>query len=169
MMAPMSILCLLAMNAEALSSPRKPSVPNAYSDARMSEPDQAAMNSAFTFHRRAILGAAITSSVALNGCPMTASALQERNEALCGTGFFTNIALYKCTEIGDISDEGKPRSLSTSEQGSMQALMNKMSLDVSVFDEDDKNNESKKGKRPTKSVERDAFLGSMGEAVGAMK
>jgi len=63
------------------------------------------------------------------------SALQERNEVLCGTGFFTNIALYKCTEIGDISDEGRPRPLSTTEEGSMQSLMDKMGMDLSVLDE----------------------------------
>jgi hypothetical protein len=125
------------------------------------------MKSVFIFDRRAILGAAITGSVALNGCPMAASALQERNEALCGTGFFTNIALYKCTEIGDISDEGKPRSLSTSEEGSMQSLMDKMGVDLAVFDEDDKNNESKKGKRQTKSVE--GYLSSMGESAAVLK
>ena len=66
---------------------------------------------------------------------MDASALQARNEALCGTGFFTNIALYKCTDIGDISDEGRSRPLSTTEEGSMQSLMDKMGMDLSVFDE----------------------------------
>ena len=61
--------------------------------------------------------------------PSVAHALKDRNEALCSTGFFTNIALYKCTEIGDISDEGKSRSLSNEQQGRLSSLMDKMGLD----------------------------------------
>lgn len=95
--------------------------------------------------RRAFLGTAVSSSVAaiLAGSPISTEALQERNEALCGTGFFTNIALYKCTDIGDISDEGRPRSLSSYEQGSMQSLMDKMGVDASsLVDENDEKEES---------------------------
>lgn len=86
--------------------------------------------------------------VLATGNPQPAMALKERNEALCGTGFFTNIALYKCTDIGDISDEGKSPPLSTTEEGSMQSLLGKMGMEDVVFvDEKEsknkKNNENK--------------------------
>jgi len=87
---------------------------------------------------RGMLGPMITSTVVWKTNPPSAIALQERNEILCGTGFFTNIALYKCTDIGDISDEGKSRPLTTNEQGSMQGLMDKMGMDDSIFEEDNK-------------------------------
>lgn len=61
------------------------------------------------------------------------SALQERDEALCGTGFFTNIAQYRCTDIGDISDEGKSKGLSSSQEGAVDSLMSKFNMDDSVI------------------------------------
>ena len=54
-----------------------------------------------------------------------ALALKPNNEALCGTGFFTNIAQYKCTDIGDISDEGKSRKTTAEEDSRMDSLMSK--------------------------------------------
>ena len=58
-----------------------------------------------------------------------AYAVKERNEVLCGTGFFTNIAQYVCTEIGDISDErGSGRALNQQELESTDSLMDKLSL-----------------------------------------
>ena len=48
---------------------------------------------------------------------------------LCGTGFFTNIAQYKCTEIGDISQDGKVKPLSASEEGSMESLLGKLGME----------------------------------------
>lgn len=57
-----------------------------------------------------------------------AHAVKPSNEALCGTGFFTNIAQYYCTDIGDISDEGKSRKLSVEETSSLDSLMNKLDL-----------------------------------------
>ena len=58
-----------------------------------------------------------------------AYAVKERNEVLCGTGFFTNIAQYVCTEIGDISDERGPgRALNQQELESTDSLMDKLSL-----------------------------------------
>lgn len=58
-----------------------------------------------------------------------AYALKERNEVLCGTGFFTNIAQYMCTDIGDISDErGSGRSLNQQEIASTDSLMDKLSI-----------------------------------------
>jgi hypothetical protein len=63
-----------------------------------------------------------------------ASALEARNEMLCGTGFFTNIAQYKCTDIGDISDEGKAKKMNEQELGSMESLLGKMGVEDSVED-----------------------------------
>lgn len=61
--------------------------------------------------------------------PRSAWAVQERNEALCGTGFFTNFMEYRCTEIGDISDEGLPGGLSDSQSQRADALLSKFQLD----------------------------------------
>jgi hypothetical protein len=63
-----------------------------------------------------------------------ALALKERNEALCGTGFFTNIAQYMCTDIGDISDEGRSKKFDEKELGSMDSLMSKMGVTEVVDD-----------------------------------
>jgi hypothetical protein len=62
--------------------------------------------------------------------PRSAWAVQERNEALCGTGFFTNFMEYRCTELGDISDEGLPGSLSDSQSERADALLSKFQLDL---------------------------------------
>jgi hypothetical protein len=43
-------------------------------------------------------------------------ALKPRNEALCGTGLFTNFLEYRCTDLGDISDEGQKTSFSNSNE-----------------------------------------------------
>ena len=131
----------VSLNGDAMHPPRNSSRPGSYSDARKSNQATAVPvdpTSTPSFNRRAFLGlgAVLTNVGILNGGPNAASALQERNEVLCGTGFFTNIALYKCTEIGDISDEGKSRPLSTTEEGSMQSLMDKMGMDLSVLDEE---------------------------------
>lgn len=56
-------------------------------------------------------------------------ALQERNEALCGTGFFTNIWQYKCTDLGDIEDEGKAKELSDEDQGTVDSLLAKLNFE----------------------------------------
>ena len=71
-------------------------------------------------------------SKAINGVvatPALANALEQRNEMLCGTGFFTNIAQYKCTDIGDISGDGKAKDLSKEEESSVDSLMGKLGLD----------------------------------------
>ena len=66
------------------------------------------------------------------------SALQERNEALCGTGFFTNIWQYKCTDLGDIEDEGVAKELSDQDQGTVDSLMAKLNFEsVGVKDAKD--------------------------------
>ena len=56
----------------------------------------------------------------------SAHAVQERNEALCSTGFFTNIWQARCTELGDITDEGVGRDLSTTEETSVDSLFSKL-------------------------------------------
>lgn len=77
-------------------------------------------------------------SVVPTTCPRPAWAIKERNEALCQTGFFTNIMQYRCTEIGDISDEGKAQDLSESQESSTDTLLSKLKLesDNNVQDED---------------------------------
>lgn len=88
--------------------------------------------------RRCFLGLIPSAATMLSFHAKPATALQPRNEALCGTGFFTNIALYKCTEIGDISDEGKSQPLSSLEEGSLQSLMGKLGMEnVEIVDDSD--------------------------------
>jgi hypothetical protein len=70
---------------------------------------------------------------ALISSPLPASALQERNEVLCGTGFFTNIWQFRCTEIGDISDEGVATKLSNAQQESIDSLMSKFEMSEPKF------------------------------------
>ena len=53
-------------------------------------------------------------------------AIEPRNEALCSTGFFTNIAQYYCTDIGNISDEGKIKDLSTNQEMATDSLLSKL-------------------------------------------
>ena len=72
---------------------------------------------------RALSSAALSSNLLLSSQP--ASALKPNNEALCGTGFFTNIAQYKCTDIGDISDEGQSRKTTAEEESRLDGLMSK--------------------------------------------
>mmetsp|Transcript_6265 Transcript_6265/g.9224 ORF Transcript_6265/g.9224 Transcript_6265/m.9224 type:complete len:140 (+) Transcript_6265:190-609(+) len=63
-------------------------------------------------------------------------ALKERDETLCKTGFFTNIWEFRCTDIGDISDEGTSRDLSSSELGATDSLMSKLNIGSTDTDED---------------------------------
>jgi len=90
------------------------------------------------FNRRSLLRAlsslTVSGNLLLNarGTNRPALALRPNNEALCGTGFFTNIAQYKCTDIGDISDEGRSRGTTAEEDGRLDGLMAKFGdLDVS--------------------------------------
>ena len=55
-------------------------------------------------------------------------ALQPKNDALCGTGFFEHIYEYKCTAIGDIEDEGIAKGMSSNEVGLTDSLMGKLGL-----------------------------------------
>ena len=69
-----------------------------------------------------------------------ALALRERNEALCATGFYTNIWQYKCTEIGDISDEGTKVSLSKQEEVATDSLLSKLELTSTNAESDSSEN-----------------------------
>ena len=70
----------------------------------------------------------LPTSTPLKPAVTVANAVEERNELLCGTGFFTNIYQYKCTEIGDIEKEGISRDLSSEELSSVSSLMEKLEL-----------------------------------------
>jgi len=81
-----------------------------------------------------------------------ALALKERNEALCGTGFFTNIAQYMCTDIGDISDEGKSRKITDSELSSMDSLLGKLGAPEETVQKNDQVQDM--GKETSSSTEQ---------------
>mmetsp|Transcript_4825 Transcript_4825/g.10207 ORF Transcript_4825/g.10207 Transcript_4825/m.10207 type:complete len:156 (-) Transcript_4825:46-513(-) len=72
----------------------------------------------------------------LLGQPIPAIAVKERNEALCGTGFFTNIWEYRCTDLGDISDEGMTGTLSPTQETSTNSLMSRLGIADSVDETD---------------------------------
>eukprot|EP00535_Pseudo-nitzschia_heimii_P008028 CAMPEP_0197179628 /NCGR_PEP_ID=MMETSP1423-20130617/4508_1 /TAXON_ID=476441 /ORGANISM="Pseudo-nitzschia heimii, Strain UNC1101" /LENGTH=214 /DNA_ID=CAMNT_0042629555 /DNA_START=88 /DNA_END=732 /DNA_ORIENTATION=- len=76
--------------------------------------------------RRKALATLAGAALVAVGAPPRANALKKRNEALCGTGFFEHIYEYKCTEIGDIEDEGYSRSLNPEENGLTDGLMGKL-------------------------------------------
>ena len=78
--------------------------------------------------RRQMLVMALSINLSTLSFPTVANALKERNEALCGTGFFTNIAQYMCTEIGNIADEGSSKGLSSSQDGTVDSLMSKLMI-----------------------------------------
>lgn len=80
------------------------------------------------------LDAALISIPFLTGLPLPAQALKERNEALCGTGFFENYNPYRCTDIGDILDEGTSSPLSQSEEAKLDSLMSKFG-DITIEDD----------------------------------
>ena len=61
--------------------------------------------------------------------PPAAHALQERNEVLCNTGFFTNVGAWYCTDIGNIGDEGKSTALSNEAEARVDSLMSKFDFD----------------------------------------
>jgi hypothetical protein len=67
-----------------------------------------------------------------------AQAIQERNEALCSTGFFTNVGAWYCTDIGNIGDEGKSKDLSVEAMSTVDSLMSKFDMkdgDFSSYDD----------------------------------
>jgi hypothetical protein len=83
-----------------------------------------------TSSRRSFVAALAGGAAAWGATTTTpaAHALQERNEALCNTGFFTNIWQYKCTPLGDIQDEGFAKDLTNADQGTVDSLMSKLEL-----------------------------------------
>lgn len=78
--------------------------------------------------RREFVARSLFGLAAIQSTPVFA--LKERDEALCSTGFFTNIWEFRCTEIGDISDEGASRDLSSSELGATESLMSKLNVGI---------------------------------------
>lgn len=76
-----------------------------------------------------------------------ARALQEKNEGLCGTGFFTHYMEYRCTDIGDISDDGKVTDLTESERTKTDALLTKLHLDNDNDDDADKEKDESKSQK----------------------
>jgi hypothetical protein len=96
-------------------------------------------------HRRALLGAAVLTTTSLIVPTEGAMALKTKDEMLCGTGFFTNIAQYKCTELGDIWDEGKPKEFNAQELGSMESLMGKIGKTLDDEQSEDKGKSIGKG------------------------
>lgn len=65
--------------------------------------------------------------------PPAAHALQEKNEVLCNTGFFTNVGAWYCTDIGNIGDEGKSKALSDEANSRVDSLMSKFDFDDGEF------------------------------------
>jgi len=87
-----------------------------------------------TSRRRAVASAA--SLLALQTlAAQPAFALKERNEALCSTGFFTNVGAWYCTDIGNIGDEGKSKDLSKEAETTIDSLMGKFEGDASSSSE----------------------------------
>jgi len=76
--------------------------------------------------------------------PSPSHALQKKNEALCGTGFFEHFNEFRCTAIGDISDEGNSRKLKDDEVNATDSLMSKMGLSLDDLGEVDINKTSQK-------------------------
>jgi hypothetical protein len=60
--------------------------------------------------------------------PEPSVALQSKNDNLCGTGFFEHFQEYRCTAIGDISDEGLSKEMKDSEIGLTDSLMGKLGV-----------------------------------------
>ena len=67
-----------------------------------------------------------------------------KNEILCNTGLFENFQEYRCTSLGNISDEGKVKEIDAKEQGSMDSLLSKMGVEDAV-DEIDRKSSGDKG------------------------
>lgn len=82
-----------------------------------------------TFHRRSFTSRTLAILfVPLLNFPQESEALQKKNEALCDTGFFEHIYEYRCTAIGDISDEAKSKVMDDKMKNSADLLMEKLGL-----------------------------------------
>lgn len=78
--------------------------------------------------RHALFSAVAATAPLLVVAPTPANAVKERNEALCKTGFFTNIGQWYCTDIGNIADEGLAGDLSKKQGETADSLMSKLGL-----------------------------------------
>ena len=76
--------------------------------------------------------AAVVGIIATSNCN-EAQATKPRNEALCNTGFFTNIAQRMCTDIGDITEDGLSKGLSMQEKDTADDLLGKLNLDMNLM------------------------------------
>lgn len=106
--------------------------------------------------RTVFLGFATAAAAML---PSPAHALKQKNEALCGTGFFEHIYEYKCTAIGDIEDEGYSKGLSQAESGLTDSLMGKLGVDSGDAFGDATESSSKKSDSKTNKTETVASSG----------
>lgn len=118
-----TLLVVASTHVQALSNPSHASAwPRSYTSTSLHESRPTVVS------RRQVCGA--LTAFGLAAAPLPSWALKPRNEQLCGTGLFTNFLEYRCTEIGDISDEGQRTSLSASESGAADSLMSKLNLDI---------------------------------------
>jgi len=87
------------------------------------------------YSRRIIIASSafVTAAVPYFTSTQMAQALQERNEALCNTGFFTNVGAWYCTDIGNIGDEGKSKELSVEAMSTVDSLMSKFDINNGDF------------------------------------
>lgn len=79
----------------------------------------------------AISSKAIVLSLALlTQNPASSSALESRNESLCGTGLFEHFQEWRCTTIGNILDEGVSKDLKEGDTVSIDSLMGKLGVSM---------------------------------------
>jgi len=97
----------------------------------------------------AISSKAIALSLALlTQNPASSSALESRNESLCGTGLFEHFQEWRCTSIGNILDEGVSKDLKEVETASIDSLMGR--LGVSMDDLNSMDTDSEKDAKKVK-------------------
>lgn len=106
----------------------------ASSDRNQDEPEQ--LSNYNTSRRKMFqsISVFVAGSMGLMNHQEAAWAAQPRNEALCKTGFFTNIAQRMCTDIGDITEDGLSKDLTKSELGVTEGLLGKLNLDLGNTD-----------------------------------
>ena len=81
--------------------------------------------------------------------PASSSALESRNEGLCGTGLFEHFQEWRCTTIGNILDEGVSKDLKEGDTVSIDSLMGKLGVsmdDLNSMDADSSEKDAKKVK-----------------------
>ncbi|KAL7468546.1 hypothetical protein ACHAXS_008765 [Conticribra weissflogii] len=83
------------------------------------------------------LALTLTLTMTLPSHPSAANAIQPKNEALCNTGFFTNVGAWYCTDIGNIGDEGRSKPLSGGEEERLDGLLGKLNFDSGGNVDDD--------------------------------